>query len=173
MNARKILTEINDNEISEDAYIENEKTQENPKKNKDFVQLYRKHMAEVRWLARNNSLACEIFLFILEHMDTNNALACSYAILEDYTGKSKSSVTRAIKVLRENGFLSILKMGTCNVYVINQEVAWSSYGDNKEYCKFNGTMLISKKENKDYAYKKSYDKIKKINNPNLKKEGEF
>ena len=151
----------------------NNKNIEDTKKNTDFVQLYRKHMSEIRWLARTNALACEIFLFIIEHMDRTNALACSYSVLEDYTGKSKSSVTRAIKVLRENGFLSILKMGNCNVYVINQEVAWTSYGENKDFCKFNGNIIVSKKENKDYAYTSNFDKIKKLTNPNLKKEGEF
>lgn len=142
-------------------------------KNTDFVQIYRQHMSEIRWLARTNAVAMEIFMFILEHMDTKNALACSYSILEDYTGKSKATVTRSIKVLKENGIVCVLKMGNCNVYVVNQEVAWTSEHEDKKYCKFNGTILVSHKENKDYAYKKSYDMIKKMYNPNLKKEGEF
>ena len=156
-----------------DAYKETESEDDDKEKNKDFVQLYRQHLAEIRWLAKNNAVAMEIFMFILEHMDKRNAVACSYAILEDYTGKSKATITRAIKVLKDNGFIGILKMGTCNVYIVNQEVAWTTDHDKKEYFKFNGTLIVSKKENKDYAYKKSYDLIKKLHNPKLKKEGEF
>ena len=57
-------------------------------------------------------------------------------------------------------------MGTSNVYIINQEVAWVSW-DNKKYCKFNGNMPISHKENKDYAYKPNSQKIKVLVNQNL------
>ena len=93
-------------------------------------------------------------------MDHTNALACSYAVFEEALGKSKATVTRAVKVLKDNGFLSVLKMGTSNVYIINQEVAWSSWDNKKKYCKFNGNMLISHKENKDYRYSKTSTKVK-------------
>lgn len=167
---KNIVDETMENieETKEDTYQDTD-----PIKNTDFVQVYRQHMAEIRWLARTNAVAMEIFMFILEHMDTKNALACSYAILEDYTGKSKATVTRAIKVLKDSGFVCVLKMGNCNVYVVNQEVAWTSEHDQKSYCKFNGNIMVSRKENKDYAYRKSYDVIKKLSNPKLKKEGEF
>lgn len=141
--------------------------------NNNFVQIYRDHFAEVRWLMDKNVLACKIFLFIMEHMDRKNALACSSAILEDYFGKSRSTISRAIKILKENGFVHVLKMGNCNVYIVNQEIAWTDKGNLKQYCKFEGNMLISRKENKDYSYNQTYQKPKVLSNPNLKKEGEF
>lgn len=143
------------------------------KLNSDFVQLYRNHLTEIRWLMNKNTLACELFLFIIEHMDTSNALACSSAIFEDYFGKSRSTISRAVKLLKDEGFISTLKMGTCNVYIVNQDVAWTSWNNKKEYCKFEGNILVSRKENKDYAYKKNFEKPKVLSNPNLKKEGEF
>lgn len=153
--------------------MENEKTRDPEDLNSNFVQIYRDHFSEVRWLMDKNVLACKIFLFILEHMDKKNALACSSAILEDYFGKSRSTISRAIKVLKENGFVDVLKMGNCNVYIVNQEIAWTDKGKLKQYCKFEGNMLISRKENKDYAYTQNYNKPKVLSNPNLKKEGEF
>lgn len=154
---------------------ENNIQQDNVKEklNSDFVQLYRNHLTEIRWLMNKSSLACEIFLFIIEHMDTSNALACSSAIFEDYFGKSRSTISRAIKILKDEGFVSTLKMGTSNVYIVNQEIAWTTWNNKKEYCKFQGNILVSKKENKDYAYKKSFEKPKVLSNPNLKKENEF
>lgn len=151
----------------------NEIIEKDEKKNSDFVQLYRNHITEVRWLLKKNPLACEIFLFLLEHMDTSNALACSSALLEDYFEKSRTTIFRAIKVLKEEGFVHTLKLGTSNVYIVNQDIAWSSWNNKKEYCKFEGKILVSRKENKDYAYKKNFEKPKVLSNPNLKKEGEF
>lgn len=133
---------------------------EDEKKNSNFIQLYRDNISAIRWLSKHNATALEMFLFILEHMDHTNALACSYAVFEEALGKSKATVTRAVKVLKDNGFLSVLKMGTSNVYIINQEVAWSSWDNKKKYCKFNGNMLISHKENKDYRYSKTSTKVK-------------
>lgn len=151
----------------------NDIVEKDEKKNSDFVQLYRNHITEVRWLLKKNPLACEIFLFLLEHMDTSNALACSSALLEDYFGKSRTTIFRAIKVLKEEGFVHTLKLGTSNVYIVNQDIAWSSWNNKKEYCKFEGKILVSRKENKDYAYKKNFEKPKVLSNPNFKKEGEF
>ncbi len=142
------------------------------KKNSNFIQLYREHITEIRWLTKNNPVALDIFLFILEHMDYKNSLACSYSVLEDYTGKSRSTLCRAIKILRENGFISIFKMGTCNVYTINPEIAWSSWDNQKQYAKFDGVMLISKKENKDYFQMQNKKNIKVISNPNKIENGD-
>ena len=84
----------------------NDIIEKDEKKNSDFVQLYRNHITEVRWLLKKNPLACEIFLFLLEHMDTSNALACSSALLEDYFEKSRTTIFRAIKVLKEKNLES-------------------------------------------------------------------
>ena len=64
-------------------------------------------------------------------MDNRNALACSYAVFEDYFGKSRSTVYRAVKLLEENGFLNVLKMGTSNVYVVNEDLAWTDGNDKR------------------------------------------
>ncbi|HDP4869955.1 TPA: replication/maintenance protein RepL, partial [Pseudomonas aeruginosa] len=85
---------------------------EEKKKNHNFIQLYRDNMPELRWLMANHNFASSLLFFILEHMDNRNALACSYAVFEDYFGKSRSTVYRAVKLLEENGFLNVLKMGT-------------------------------------------------------------
>lgn len=132
-------------------------------KNDNFVQLYKQNISTIRWLNKNNPTALDVFLFIIEHMDDRNALACSYAVLEEALGKSKPTITRAIKCLKENGFVGVLKMGTSNVYVVNHEVAWTSKGNLKKYCKFNGNILITHKENLDYSYEGgAYEKIKKL-----------
>ncbi|MHA2920855.1 replication/maintenance protein RepL [Bacillus cereus] len=135
---------------------------EERKKNYNFIQLYRNNMPELRWLMSNHSFASSLLFFILEHMDNRNALACSYSVFEDYFGKSRSTVYRAIKLLEENGFLDVLKMGTSNVYVINENLAWSDSNDKKKFAKYDGKILVSKKENKDYEYQSQFDRFKAL-----------
>lgn len=136
--------------------------EEKVKRNNNFVMMYRNHMPEQRWLMKKSGIASSILNFIIEHMDTKNALLCSYTVFEDYFEISNSTVKRAIKLLYDNGFVDIIKSGTSNVYVVNVEVAWTSWENQKQYCKFEGNMLISAKENKDYEYRNQFDKFKAL-----------
>jgi Fe2+ or Zn2+ uptake regulation protein len=136
---------------------------EEKKKNHNFIQLYRDNMPELRWLMANHNFASSLYFFILEHMDNRNVLACSYAVFEDYFGKSRSTVYRAKKLLEENGFLNVLKMGTSNVYVVNEDLAWTDGNDKKKkFAKYDGKILVSKKENKDFEHKSQFDKFKAL-----------
>lgn len=147
--------------------IENEKQREIEKKeiekkNNNFVMMYREHMPEIRWLIKKSRYSSNIFNFILEHMDYNNALMCSYQVFMDYFEISSETVRKSIKLLKDNGFIDVLKSGTSNVYIVNQEIAWSSWDNQKKYCKFNGNILISATENKDYEYRKQFDRFKTL-----------
>lgn len=166
----KILLELNPDEfkkitklleIQEEEQEKVEQKQEQ-EKNANFVQLYRDHMPEVRWLMTNHSFASSLLFFILEHMDNRNALACSYSVFEDYFGKSRMTIYRAVKVLEENGFIDVLKMGTSNVYIVNADLAWTDKNNNKKFAKYDGKILVSKKENKDYEYRNQFDRFKAL-----------
>ena len=56
------------------------------------------------------------------------------------------TIYRGIKVLEENGFLSVLKMGTSNVYLVNEDLAWTDSNDKKKFAKYDGKILVSKKK---------------------------
>jgi Fe2+ or Zn2+ uptake regulation protein len=83
-------------------------------------------------------------------------------VFEDYFEKSRTTIYRGIKILEENGFLDVLKMGTSNVYVVNQNLAWTDKNTYKKYTKYDGKILVSKKENKDYQYRNRFDKLKAL-----------
>lgn len=55
--------------------------------------------------------------------------------------------------------LLIAKSGTSNIYFINSQVAWTTYGNKKEYSKFNANVLISKSEQE---YRIKANKFKQI-----------
>lgn len=139
--------------------------QENEKKNTNFVQLYRNNMYEIRWLISNHPTAADLLFFLMEHMDHYNAIAASTKVLEERLGKSRSTISRAIKVLKDNGYIGVLKMGTANVYVIQPDLAWTSWDNKKQYCKFTGNMLVSRKENMEYYDMQFSQKTKHVGNP--------
>lgn len=147
--------------------IQNEKNKEDEQrkreqKNSNFVMMYREHMPEMRWLMKKSGIASGILNFIMEHMDYQNALMCSYQVFMDYFEVSADTVRRAIKLLRDNGFIDILKSGTSNVYIVNSEIAWASWENQKKYCKFQGNILISATENKDYDYRRQFERLKAL-----------
>ncbi|EGI2115125.1 replication protein [Listeria monocytogenes] len=142
---------------------ENKKAKrEEEDRNSNFVQFYRDGMPEMRWLMVNHQLASSLLFFILEHMDNRNALACSYSVFEDYFEKHKTTIYRNLKILEENGFIDILKMGTSNVYIVNNELAWTDKNSYKKFAKYDGKILVSKKENKDYEYRSQFERFKAL-----------
>lgn len=170
MNDKKITVDLTPEQLHmlqklmeiEESNSEKELAHQEQKKNHNFIQLYRDNMPELRWLMSNHNFASSLLFFILEHMDNRNALACSYSVFEDYFNKSRSTVYRGIKLLEENGFLNVLKMGTSNVYVVNENLAWSDSNDKKKFAKYDGKILVSKKENKDYQYQSQFDRFKAL-----------
>lgn len=119
-------------------------------KNSDFIQLYRDHVDEITKLAGDNRTAFKLLMFFIKNMDGSNALGVSNKTLQELLGCSKVTVCNAVKYLKENGWICVLKSGTSNVYIINPEVAWTSYDNQKEYCRFNSTVLLSSSENQEF-----------------------
>jgi len=152
---RKLLELAEDEEAAQ-------KEKEEQEKNQNFIQLYREHMTELRWLMTKHAFASNLLFFIIEHMDNRNALACSYNLLCEYFEVSRMTIYRAIKILKDNGFIDVLKMGNSNVYVINQQLAWTDKHTSKKYSKYDGKILVSHAENKDYDFKSQFDRLKAL-----------
>lgn len=118
-------------------------------KNQDFVQLYRRHIDSIVELA-SHKVAFELFMFFVKYMDGSNALIVSNNVLQEVLGYGKAAICRAVKFLKENGWICVLKSGTSNVYIVNPEVTWTSYGNQKQYCKFQSTVILSGSDNAEY-----------------------
>jgi hypothetical protein len=116
------------------------------KGNSNFVQLYRNEMTAVRELIKNNSKAGELFMFLLQHMDTSNALVVSRNTLAEVFETTDRSVSRWIKYLNDNNYVSITKSGNTNIYHVNSSIAWSSNAKSKEYATFTATVFVSRNE---------------------------
>lgn len=76
----------------------------------------------LRKLIDENPLSAKIFLFMVEYLDITNETVCRVKILMDEFAKSRMTIWRAIKPLKELGYIVIRKEGSCNVYQLNQEI---------------------------------------------------
>ena len=145
------------------------KQHEEDKKNSDFVQVYRNHIEQIAELGAENATALKLLLFFIKHMDGSNALCVSNIALQEVFGYSKQTICKNIKYLKDNGWICVLKSGTANIYIVNPEVAWTSYGYQKQYCKFNATVFLSESENTEYLKnKRAFNKFKTIDEDFIK-----
>jgi|TARA_B100001179_G_C18591774_1_gene405049 DNA-binding transcriptional ArsR family regulator len=120
--------------------------QRDERKNLNFVQFDRRVMRAHRELVRKSPLAAEILDIFIEHMGKNNAIVCSSKALEELTGKSRVTVSRAISVLRNDNWVQAVKIGNANAYVVNSAAFWSSWANGKAYSLFHASVLASASE---------------------------
>ena len=100
--------------------------------NLDFVQVSRTYLKEWRALTRKNPLASEILMYLIEHMGrTTNAVVCSYVTLTEVTGMSRSSVARAMRVLKDDAWIDAVKIGNATAYGINARAFWQASRNQK------------------------------------------
>lgn len=126
----------------------------------DFAQLNLKNTEYLISLNKKNPNAMNILLFLIQHSNGLNKIICSQQVLMEYFSLSRSTISRCIADLKKNGFIFIAKSGTANVYIINDDLVWKSWGANDKYCEFPANVVLSMAEQKNY--KKIYkDKIKK------------
>jgi len=158
-------------ELNEQDRI-NKEQEEQEKRNKDFVQDFRSALPAKRALHADSPWALMIFEFLKTHMDYYNAVVCTSKVLEEYFDISTKTVQRAIKALVTHKFVKIAMLGTCNVYYINSEIAWSSWANQKQYATFAAKVILSKDVQKEYKKSKKVikDSTKKIKNLLLPKE---
>ncbi|WP_375495299.1 hypothetical protein, partial [uncultured Nostoc sp.] len=112
-----------------------------------FTQFSDREIANLRKLTKVNPVATEIFLFLMEHMSNYNAVACPHSLLMKITGKSRTTVHRAIVLLKESNFLGVQKIGTTQVFHLNAGIVWHSYGDRIKYAELVAPILLDMDEN--------------------------
>ena len=126
-----------------EAKVRNE---ENKCDYKEWVQLNLINVEAIETLTKENPNAMRILLFIMKEMDGYNALVCSQQVIQDALGLSRSTVARAIRLLKNLNYIKICKAGSTNVYHLNSEIAWKSWSTNKQYAEFSARVLVSETE---------------------------
>ena len=80
-------------------------------------------------------------------MSSYNAVACSQSLLMKITGKSRTTVHRAIVLLKESNFLGVQKVGNTQVFHLNASIVWHSYGNRIKYAELVAPILLDLDEN--------------------------
>lgn len=111
----------------------------------------------LRALQIANPAAALVFSVIREHMQIGtNAVAISNTALCKIIGRSRATVTRAIKHLSEHHYVDIVKIGTTNTYVVNEQVAFAGSAGQRKAV-FSATVIAHECEQED-----GWDKVKKL-----------
>jgi hypothetical protein len=115
--------------------------------NYNFVQINREYLRNMRELTAKSPLAMTILFYLTEHMGrTTNAVVCSYRTLGEVTGLSRTSVAKAIKILKQDNWIDAIKIGNATAYCINERVAWQAGRNERQYAKFSATVIASAEE---------------------------
>lgn len=116
-----------------------------------WTQFNNEHTKELMTLAIKYPKAHAILYFLVDQMDNYNACMCSTTVMEEVLGCSRQTISKNIKVLKDLGFLAVLKSGNANVYTINDKVYWKSWGNNRKYSKFPANVVLALSEqDEDY-----------------------
>ena len=110
---------------------------------RNFVQVNKDYWEAEDWLISKSAIAYRIFKFLTANMDEYNAIICSYKVLQETFGISQVTVARAVKLLKEKGYIAVFKTGTSNVYALNHKIVWNSWGTNYQYSKFPANVILS------------------------------
>lgn len=116
----------------------------------EFVQLYRSAMRAMRMLAIEAPMAHAVLYVLLERMNQRNALVVSVETLCKITGKSRSTVSRALSELRRRNYIDVLRAGNIPVIVVNKRVAWTTDTVLREKLAiFDAQVILSANEQDD------------------------
>lgn len=160
LNPNSVTFEERQKQLEDETKREKEE-QERAKKSpfNNFIQVNRDYYKAEDWLMSKSPIAYRIFKFLINNMDGYNAVVCSYKVLQEHFDISQVTVARAIKLLKEKQYIGIYKSGTSNIYCVNKNIVWSSWGSNYKYAKFGANIILSKAE-QEIQEEKEKNKIK-------------
>ena len=111
----------------------------------------------LRALQAANPAASLVFSVIRENMQIGtNAVAISNTAFCKIIGKSRATVTRAIKHLVDHNYVQIVKVGTTNTYVVNEQVAFAGSAGQRKAV-FSATVVAHECEQDE-----GWDQVKKL-----------
>lgn len=135
-----VLVRLNGQDLAE-----KEAADEAAKKNYNFVQVQKSALKDMRSLSSRSPKAMQLLLTLVEKMNRENAIMISKKTLEQITGMSSATVTRAIALLKDERWVQVIKVGTSNVYRVNSLAFWQAAKDQR-YASFRATIVASEAE---------------------------
>jgi hypothetical protein len=128
--------------------LDAEKAAQRLPKNMDFVQVSRAELRAIADLGAKSALALDLLMVLAQSMDKQNAVMISFKAMEQILGKSRPTLDRAVRLLREDKWIQVVKVGTANAYILNSAVFWTDRGDKRHMASF-GAQIVTTLEEQD------------------------
>ncbi len=116
--------------------------------NPDVVRMNKIYLEETVILSNQSPTAFKVLMVFVSKMTVHNSILISNGALEKITELSNSTVKRAIKLLRDESWIEVAKMGTSNVYRINSDIFWHETANGK-WAEFGSHVVLSYDEQDD------------------------
>jgi hypothetical protein len=118
--------------------------------NTGFSQIYDHHWAAFRTLVDEYPTALKVFTWLIEKADRRNAIIVSYATISKGLNLAERTIRNSVVYLKEKNFLTVLKSGTTNVYVLNDQIVWKDTADRKDkFSQFSAEVIITASEQEE------------------------
>jgi transposase len=106
------------------------------------------------WKIQNTLLdeyptALKVFTWLIHSADKRNAVIVSYEMMSSSLNLSIKTIYRAIAHLKERAYLTVLKSGNMNIYVLNDQIIWKDTANSKDkYSSFSAKVhvMVSEQE---------------------------
>lgn len=118
--------------------------------NTGFSQVYDRHWATFRALVDDYPTALKVFTWLIEKADRRNALVASYGTMSKGLNLAERTIRNSIGYLKEKNLITVLKSGTTNVYVLNDQIIWKDTADRKDkFSQFSAEVIITASEQEE------------------------
>lgn len=115
-----------------------------------WVQTERKAHEAWAILIGSKPKAAQLMHLLVANMDRKGAIVVSQKVLTEMMGCSLNTVKRSLKVLVDDNWLDVVRIGSerggVNVYLINRRVAWADKRENQRYAAFDARIIVSVSE---------------------------
>lgn len=113
----------------------------------DFTMVTRGYWSDIRVLSKRMPVAFQMLTLITERMNKSNALVISQATLCEMLGVGRTTVHKATRLLEDEKWVQVVKIGTANAYIMNSKVVWRDVAG-KRYSGFYAEVIVSEEEQK-------------------------
>lgn len=98
---------------------------QNKKTNKDFQKVFFDKMDYMIQLNKKSPEALNIYMLFIKYADTNNIVYLTVNMIMGALKVCKQTVTSALNLLQQDGYLTIYKVGRTNFYFLNPDISVS------------------------------------------------
>lgn len=127
----------------------------------DFTMVTRGYWSDIRSLAKRMPAAFQMLTLITERMNKANALVISQATLCQLLDVGRTTVHKATKLLEDEKWIQVVKVGTANAYIVNSKVMWRDHSG-KRFGSFFAEVVVSESEQERTADELSQVELRNV-----------